>query len=427
MRISLKQINKVVLLATLVALATNLEKGSFIRHFVPSIFQTLLVASIVLTIVYVVTSHQIKDFFLAVPKKILIAIGCFFLTVFVGWGIAIFFLDIPTTVHTILDFGTFVMGITLFFLVSFYAKNDRAYGKWCLYAILIPNVYLVWYFLTHGFVGYWGVPNDFSLDLVLDPNILSKTLLVPAIFFISMSLFSVRNKKWWVTSIYVTLGAVSSMLIFWTISRGGVVSLLLGAVVTWLVFSFRAFTWKKLFMGGAIVLAILVLGYAAIPRGSKEAVSLKAENTFTLPPASEGKISNVTVEQIQKLPQTESRLLIWYFYPRYIAQHPFGVGPNASHDFNFQDKNGTHIYVGPDSTYLVVCLWGGILGLAIYLYIMRGAFVELWSTWKKTCDAYTLALLGTLFTLLVVLFFDGNMSLYWLYVVLALSFQKDEQ
>lgn len=103
-------------------------------------------------------------------------------------------------------------------------------------------------------------------------------------------------------------------------------------------------------------------------------------------------------------------------------QHPFGVGPNNSWDFGFQDANGAHIYVGPDSTYLIVCLWGGIIGIMSYLYIIGSAFAELWKKWKKSCDAYTLALLGILFTLVVALFFDGNMSLYWFYVILALAF-----
>jgi O-antigen ligase len=319
------------------------------------------------------------------------------------------------------------MGIILFILVSFYIKGDQAYTKWCLYAILIPNFHLLYYFFTHGLVGYWGVPNDFSLDKVLDPNILSKTLLVPTMFFISMTLFSLKNKKWWVTSIYVACASVSAMMIFWTVSRGAALSLLLGALVTWLVFLFRGFTWKKFFVGGLLILLILLLGYAMIPHGSKQAISLKTSNTFTLPAASGGKVSNVTVAEIQKLPQTESRLLIWHFYPIYILQHPFGVGPNSSHDFNFHDKNGVHIYVGPDSTYLIACLWGGLLGLVVYLYIVWSGFVEGWKKWKKSFDPISLALLSIVFTLSVALFFDGMLSLYWLYVVLALSFQKNEQ
>lgn len=422
-----KRINKIVLLVTLVLLANNLEKGSFSRHFIPSLFQILLVLSVLLTVIYILKEHKINDFFNSIPRKIWLAIAGFYFLTLVGWAIAIFSLGIPTTLTTILDFGTFTMGIILFILVSFYIKGDQAYTKWCLYAILIPNFHLLYYFFTHGLVGYWGVPNDFSLDKVLDPNILSKTLLVPTMFFISMTLFSLKNKKWWVTSIYVACASVSAMMIFWTVSRGAALSLLLGALVTWLVFLFRGFTWKKFFVGGLLILLILLLGYAMIPHGSKQAISLKTSNTFTLPAASGGKVSNVTVAEIQKLPQTESRLLIWHFYPIYILQHPFGVGPNSSHDFNFHDKNGVHIYVGPDSTYLIACLWGGLLGLVVYLYIVWSGFVEGWKKWKKSFDPISLALLSIVFTLSVALFFDGMLSLYWLYVVLALSFQKNEQ
>lgn len=424
---SFKEINKTFLLITLVALATNLEKGSFSRHFIPSPFEILFLLSIILTAIYILKEHKIKDFFDSVPRKIWLAIGGFYLLTLIGWAIAVFSLGIPTTLTTILDFGTFTIGIGLFLLVSFYAKNDQKYAAWCLYAILIPNLHLLYYFLTHGLVGYWGVSNDFSLDKVLDPNILSKTLLVPTLFFISMSLFAVKNKKWWVISIYILLGAVSAMMIFWTVSRGAALSLLLGAIVTGLVFSVREFTWKKLFTTGIVVLTILSLGYVMNPHDTRKAISLKTGNTFTLPAATHGKVANVTVAEIQKLPQTESRLLIWHFYPKYILQHPFGVGPNSAHDFNFHDINGVHIYYGPDSTYLVVALWGGFLGLAVYLYIIWIGFVEGWKKWKKSFDPVSLALLSIVFTLSVALFFDGMLSLYWLYVALALCIRKNEQ
>lgn len=424
--VSFKGINKLLLLITLASLSTNLEKGSFSRAFIPSIFQVLLVISIVATVIYILKEHALKDFLTAVPRKVWLAIGGFYVVTLIGWVIAIAFLAIPTTLTTILDFGTYTMGIVLFVLVSFYTKNDRAYARWCLYAILIPNLHLLYYFFTHGLVGYWGVPNDFSLDRVLDPNILSKTLLVPALFFISMALFALKDKKWMKVVLYGALASIATMMIWWTVSRGAILSLLAGAALTWLVLSVRIGSWRKGFMGGLLVLSILFLGLAINPSNTKQAILLKVSNTFTLPAASGGKVANVTVDEIQKLPQTESRLIIWHLYPRYILEHPFGVGPNSAHDFNFHDKDGVHIYYGPDSTYLVVALWGGILGLLLYLYILWSAFAELWKKWKRDSDVFTLVLMSILFTLSVVLFFDGILSLYWFYVVLALAVQKNE-
>jgi O-antigen ligase len=420
--LSLRDVNKALLLVTLGSLALNLEKGSFSRNFVPSLFQALLVALILLTIIYVVSQHKVRDFFSSIPKKVWLCIGMFYALTIIGWLIAIFSLGIPTTLTTILDFGTFTMGIVLFVLVSFYAKDDQQYARWCLYAILIPNLHLIYYFLTHGLVGYWGVPNDFSLDHVLDPNILSKTLIVPAMVFISMTLFAVKDKKWQKAVLLGLLGAIASMMIFWTVSRGASLTLILSGVLTWLVFSWRGFNWKKCLTSGVVVLLILLLGYGINPHNTKQAITLKTANTFTLPAASGGKVADVTVAEIQKLPQTESRLIIWHLYPTYILHHPFGVGPNSAHDFNFHDKDGVHIYYGPDSTYLVIALWGGLLGLAVYLYLLWSAFVVLWEKWKRSYNGYTLALMSTLFALSVALFFDGNLSLYWFYVVLALSF-----
>lgn len=416
-----------VLFITIASISTNLQKGSFIRHFRPNIFQSLLVLTIALTVVYLVRSHQLKEFFLAVPKRILWALGIFIATVLVGWVIAVVSLGIPTTIHTILDFGTFTMSVALFFLVAFYCKHNRTYAMWCLGALLIPNVHLLYYFFTHGLVGYWGVVNDFSLDFVLDPNILSKTLLVPAIFCIGMSLFALKQKQWRMVAIYTVLASTAVMMVLWTVSRGSTISLIVGATFLWIMFSVKEFSWKKFFMSGVLILCILSVGHAMLPVDTREAIVLKSSNTFTLPPASGGKIANVTVEEIRKLPQTESRLLIWYFYPRYILRHPFGVGPNASHDFNFKDKNGTHIYVGPDSTYLVIALWGGILGLMVCLYLVLVVFDGLWKQWKKTSDTMTFVLGGILFTLSAALFFDGMMALYCFYIVLALSLQRHEQ
>lgn len=441
-RLSFKEINKAVLLITLISLASNLEKGSFSLNFIPSPFQILLVISVVLTAVYVLKNHQVKDFFLSVPRKILLAIGSLFFSIFLGWIIAIFFLEIPTTIHTILDFGTFMMGIVLFSLVLFYTKNDKKYAKWCLFALLIPNFHLLYYFLSHGMVGYWGVPNDLSLDYVLDPNILSKTLLVPSVFFISMSLYTLKNKNWRAALGYIIAASVFSMLVFWTVSRGSLLSLIVGSILVWLVFSLREFTGKKFFSAGLIILIILLLGYAIVPNETKEAISVKVTNTVTLPVPTNDKISgitnetsfiakvnnisNITKNDIKENSRIDLRFLIWHYYPKYILQHPFGVGPNSSWDFGFRDKDGVRFYFGPDSTYLVVGLWGGLLGIMSYLYILYSAFVELGKRWKRISDAMSLALLGILFTLSVALFFDGILSLYWFYVILALSLQKNE-
>ena len=426
-KISLRGINMIVLLITIFSLSANIQKGSFIRHYTPNAFQWLLVVSIVLTVVYLVKSHQVKEFFFSVPQKILIALGSFIALTLIGWGIAILYLDIPTTAHTILDFGTFSMSVVLFFLVSFYAKGNRTFMWRCLGALLIPNVHLLYYFFTHGLVGYWGVVNDFSLDLVLDPNILSKTLLVPALFFIGMALFSFQNKQWRMTGVYVVLGSTAVMMVLWTVSRGSLMSLVVGATATWFIFALRTCTWKKIVSSAIIIFGILLIGYSILPYDTKQAIILKSSNTFTIPPTSGGKIANITVEEIRKLPQTESRLLIWYFYPRYIWQHPFGVGPNASHNFGFTDKNGTPLYVGPDSTYLVIALWGGVLGLVICVYIVLVALFGLWKKWQKNADSMSFILLSILFTLSAALFFDGMMALYCFYIVLALSLQHNEQ
>jgi O-antigen ligase len=438
MLFNLKNINKILVLITIVSIMFSLQKGSFTRNFIPNAFQISLVLSLIFTAFYVLKNNKIKDFFMSVPKKILLAIGIFYSTILLGWGVALVFLDIPTTLHTILDFGTFTMGMALFFLVSFYAKDDKRYAGWCLFALFIPNAHLLYFFITHGFVGYWGVPTDGSLDYVLDPNILSKTLLVPALFFISMSLYSLKDKNWRMIIGYMVGASVFSLLVFWTVSRGASLSLLVGSIFIWFVFSFKDFTWKKFISGGVVLVIILSTGHALLRNNTKQAIYTKASYTVILPdtvqetltPANENisflskvkNVPNITKEDIKADSRIDLRFLIWYFYPQYIIEHPLGIGPNASWDFGFTDKNGSHIYVGPDSTYLVVGLWGGILGIISYLYIIGSAVIDLFKKWRTSSDAMSLVLLGILFTLSAALFFDGMLSLYAYYIVLALSF-----
>ncbi|MEJ0001578.1 MAG: O-antigen ligase family protein [bacterium] len=426
LRLSFLRINKVLLLVTLVCLIFNNQKGSFARHFTLSPFQVMFLVTAVATIIYVISNRHIRDFFCSVSRKIWTAIMLFYLSTLVGWAIAVLFMHMPVTLFTILDLGTFTMGIIIFLLVSFYAKNDETYARLCLYAILVPNAYLVYYFLTNGVVGCWGFSTECVLGSILNPNPLSKTLLVPALFFMSMSLFAVQGKKWKKAAIHVLLASLFAMVVFWSVSRGATISLLFGAMFAGMVFSFHKFTWRKLCMSGAVILVILLLAHFMLPRNTQQAIVTKFEHTGHLPPGSQGKVANVTADDVRRLPNTEARLLVWHFYPRYVVEHPFGIGPNGSHKFTFLDKQGNRIgAVGPDSTYLYAAIWGGFAGLASYLYIVGTAFVELRKKLKKNFDRTSFAVLSILFALSVVLFFDAMLSLYWYYVILALAIRQN--
>ena len=418
-----------ILLATLVALAY--KRGHFSGTLIPSPFQILFVVSIILTIIYVLKEYTIREFFRTLPRKITLAFGCLFFSVVLGWIIGTFFVGISSTHHTILDFGTFTMSIIIFFLVLFYTRDDKDYAIWCLYTLLIPNVYIFHYFFTHGFVGYWGVVNDNSLNGLIDPNLLSKTLLIPALFFMTTALFAYKDKKWWLTAVYSIIAALMSMLIFWTVSRGSLLSLIVGAAVLWLVFSAREFSWKKFFGAGIIISLIFLLGYAMIPHGSKQELHTKIANTGSLPRSSDGKIIDIvnaptiTIEELRETPRTDVRIFEWSYFLKYALRHPFGVGPSSS-SVDYQSTDGGLLQLRPGNTYIQVLLWGGLLGLVSFLYIIWSAFVRLWKKWKSIATAKVLALFVILVALSTAIIFDASLYFYWFFIILGLVFGRHE-
>lgn len=422
---SLGEINKKVLFVMFASLAY--KRGHFSGTVIPGPFQILLVLSLLLTFIYVLGNHKIKDFFASIPKKIWLAITGLFSSVLIGWAVAVFYVGIPNTLHTVLDFGTFTMSLIILVLVLFYTKEDERCSKWCLYALFIPNFYILYYFLTHGLVGYWGVPNDNSLYGLVDPNVHSKALLIPALFFISLVLFALKNRKWWLVFGYVLLASIFVMLIFWTISRGSAVSLVFGAILIWGLFSAREFSWRRLLGGGMIIFTILFLGYAMVPVGAKQELQNKIANTGSLPTPSEIKITEIvraptiTMEEMRETPRSEVRVFEWLFFAKYALEYPFGIGPSSS-SFDYQGEG--YLQLRPGNTYLQVWLWGGVLGILCFLYLLWQAFVSLWIKWSKSYEVPSLALFGILFALSISIVFDASLYFYWFFIILALALRE---
>lgn len=416
------------LLAAIASLAY--KRGHFAGTFIPSPFQILFVVSVVLTIIYVMKEQSIKEFFKSLPRKITVAFICVFTAVIVGWVIGGVFAGIPTTYHTILDFGTFTMSIIIFFLVLFYIKDDRNYATWCLYALLIPSLSPFYYFFTHGFVGYWGVLNDGSLNGVVDPNLFSKTLLIPTLFFISTALFALMHKKWWLMSAYTLVASLYAMLIFWTVSRGSILSLLAGSFLVLVLFSARKFSWKKLAGSTLILLTALSFGYVITPGGSREELRTKVANTGALPRSAEGNVvnivdtPNITMEELRETPRTDVRIFEWYYFLKYAFCHPLGVGPSSS-SVDYQDNEGD-LQLRPGNTYIQLWLWGGIVALTGFLYVIWRAFVSLWTRWRKNANEKTLAIFGALFALSIAIIFDASLYFYWYFILLALAFERSD-
>lgn len=425
MPITFEKVNKFVFLLALIALVYR--KGNFSATHIPKPFELVFIILLVLTVIYIIFQKRIKYFFTSIPKDILWVTGVLVFSVLLGWIVGAPLAGIPTDLLTVLEFGTFGIGIAAFLMVLFYTKNDEKYAKWYLYALLLPNFYLVYYLCSRGLSPYFGIPNDGFFDFTLNPNVLSKILLIPTMFFMSKSLYDFRNKNWLGMVWSILISAIFAAFCFWTISRAATLSLVLGSVFVWLVFSFIKFHWKNLFGGAVVVAIILALGFFLVPGVSQDAVQTKISHTVdTVTKLDVDKTALVAPTPEKPVYFYEPRLIVWSFFPKYAWEHPLGVGPATHADFGVYDGEGKHIIIGPDNTYLQIWTWGGILGILSFLYLIFSAFKSLVLRLKQGFDRDTFALLGILFALSIAIFFDGSLALYWFFIILALAIRKNE-
>lgn len=403
--LTLEQVNKNLLLVALLSLLFRV--GNFAIGYIPKTFEVIFALIVLLTAVDLLKNNKIKEFFFSIPRNIRIAVFCLVSSILIGWVFATAYLKIPLSFNMLLEFGTFIISLGIFILIIFYTRNDKTYIKKYFYALLAPVVYI--FFMIFPEVAYhfnFALGNHF-VGFTSNPNIVSKILLIPAMFFIVSSLFEIKNK--WFQLGYVALSSFLVFLLFWTSSRGAILSLILGTIFIWLIFSLNNFNWKKLLKSGIIVFLILFIGFILTPSSVKNVIL--------------NRISNTEISIVASINSTsESRLQIWSFYLKYVSTNPLGIGPNTHMNFNLMDNNGNYLNLGPHNTYLQIWLWGGLLGLLSFIYILISAFKNLFFKLKSNFDPITVALTAVLFTLLLSIMFDDSLSFYWLWVILALSF-----
>lgn len=417
-----EKFNKGLLFITLVSLIYR--KGSFYNSFIPKPFEALLILTLVATLIYLVIGKKFSTFLHAFPKRVLVAAGLLVGSVCIGWIYGIFFTDIQTTWNSVLEFGTFGMGMAAFALIIFYTDGDQPLGTRYLYALLLPNFFMIAYFISHGVVGYFGMPNNNALDATLNPNVLSKVLLIPALFFIGSLLYSVIRASWLRAIQYSLMASLFIMCILWTVSRGAILSLCISTILVYGISIVFQFQWRRIFLGGLFLLLTFSLGYAITPKDTRQAIWHKVSKTAT----------TVTVlhEQDKTLNTPshsayyEPRLIIWSFFPGYAFRHPLGVGPNTHGDFHVTDPSGAPVHLGPDNTYLEIWVWGGLLGIGSFLYLLGSAFVVLWKRLRARYTQESIALFGIVLALSIAIFFDASLSLYWFFIILALILRPHE-
>ncbi len=432
--LTFEQINKNLLLLALVLLLYRL--GNFYNTFIPKPFEIILVLIILLTFLELLVNNKFKEFFLSVHKKIWIALSCLVFSVFIGWLVAVFIKKIPISLNVILEFGNFIISIVVFILVLFYTKNDKTYAKRYLYALLLPVIYII-FVMFPEWAYYLHTENGGTfLGFTMNPNIISKILLIPTLFFVTHSLFKFRNK--WINLLFIVVSSFLVALLFWVASRGGLVALVVSLVFLWFIFSFSNFNWKKLFYSGVIILMIFLVGFVITPGTGKQRVILRVlypsgsehSNYLTVQDKSANAvlvkfINDKSNNPIFIYPGRETRFQIWPFYLKYVLLNPLGIGPNTHFSFDLTDNNGEYINSGPHNTFLQIWLWGGVLGILSFMYIFISAFKNLFTKLKSNFNPEALVLLGILFALSVSIMFDDSLSFFWFFIILALALRYE--
>ncbi len=427
--LSLEEINKNLVFFALLALIYRV--GNFYNTFIPKPFEIIVLLIVLLVIVDIFKNNKIKEFFFSIPRDIRIAFICLVFSVLLGWSASLL-KGIPYTFNALLEFGTFMFSLSIFLLILIYTRNDKNYVKIYFYALLLPAVYGIFIFFPQA-TYYLSLGNDGTfLGLTMSPNIISKILLIPAFFFISYSLFKSENK--WLRAGYLTISFLMVSLLFWTASRGGLISLLFASIFIWLVFSLHNFNWKKLFYSGVLIFAILTIGFALTPATGKQRVILRAlypsgsDHSSYLPiqDKSAGEVIIKFINDKVGSPaliyfSRETRFQIWPFYLRQVLTNPLGIGPNTHFSFNLLDYSGEYINSGPHNTFLQIWLWGGLLGILSFLYIFISAFKNLFIKLKSDFNPFALALLGILFAVSISIMFDDSLSFFWFFIILALA------
>lgn len=436
---SFKKIIRYILLIGVISLIYRL--GNFYNTFIPKPFEIILAVTSLLTITFIVWENKIRDFFLIIPKNIWWAIFLMYISIIFGWVIS-FFNGFPLTLNSILEFGTFSVSWVSFILVIFYTNNDNGWSKKYFYALLLPSVYVITLLFA-------GTKDHLLFDsvgkligLTTNPNIISKTLLIPGLFFVTLTFF---EKIYWRRIFYFLISSALLALLFWISSRGALLSFFLGVMLVYIIFIFHNFQWKKFFISSLILTSIFYLGFFMTP-GERKVVVL--ERIFTSDTKSAPLVVIVKTEESKEglesdfegfnststfltgqsiknnkigIIPTETRLMIWPFFIKYMVSNPLGVGPNTHIPSNIIGADGYVVSSGPHNTFLQICLWGGLAALFALIYIIFIAYQKLLNKLKFDFSPINLAMIGILSSLTFAIMFDDSLSFFWYWIILALS------
>lgn len=432
--LTLEKINKNLLLLALALLL--FRTSSFAVTHIPQPFELCFSLVCILTLIDFIWNKRFSIFFGSFPKRLWISSAVLFLSVLVGWLMAIGFRDIVTTTNTLFEFGAFVVAFAVGVLVFYYSKHDQTYIKKCLYVLCIPAVYSVCIISPHLGETFGVVQNGTFRGFTDNVNIISKALLIPLMFFVANSL--VPHKNNWHRIGFIIMSVLVLATLFWTTERATVVAYVIGTGALWLVISLRDGNWTKICSNALIITFITVLGFVVMPgQGKRVAIGrilhfdgysqgyddVKDKSIKELLNKPVSKKESVTFAiLVDPTKSPEPRFQLWQYYGRLVWNNPLGLGPNTHMPVIIHYAKSHFVNPGPHNTYLEIWMWGGILGLFSFLYIIWSALKT--KLLSKNLEIIDLALFGSLVAFLVAIFFNDGLQSYWFWVLLALSLGK---
>lgn len=456
MKLSLEKINKNLLLIALVAMLFRI--GNFATTYIPKPFELFVILLVLLTAIDALKNNKIKEFFLSIPKNIRIALFFMASSTLLGWIISVA-RGIPSTFNMILEFGSFCFSLSIFLLILLYTRNDTHYINKYFYALLAPLIYIIYVAFPDMAYQFNSAIGGHFIGFTTNPNIVSKIMLIPIIFFSAKSLFELNNK---LKLIFALIASSMVALLFWTASRGAIFSMILGIIFVWLILSCYNFSWKKLFLNGVVIFSILAMGFIFTPHDGKRIISSRilnleydkivhfktenlAEEVKNIKEIKKAEIKSIkktekagSIEKIERINTKitssfkdfrerlfrETRFRIWSFYLNKIIRNPLGFGPNTHMESYILLEDGRYDNTGPHNTYFQIWLWGGLLGLFSFIYVLFSAFNNLKIKLQTNFNLETLAIMAALFALSIAIMFDDSLSLYHFWVLMALALRK---
>lgn len=419
MKFSLEKINKNLLLIALASLIYR--SSSFSLSHIPNPFEIIFSLVAVLTLIYLIKDHKIKEFFHSIPKNILVAVSCLTFSILLGWLISVFIKSQPTSFNSVIEIAIFFISLCTFSFILFYTKDDTTYANRYFYALLFPVVYIIFILLPQLAYYFHIMDGDSFIGLTTNRNIVSKIILIPAIFFIVKALF--RYKNIWLNIVYILFSSALTSLLFWTNQRGVLVGLVFGIIFILAISYYYHRDLKRTILNFIIILIILTLGFIITPYMGKKITAIRVSDTKMEYLQIKNKfISNTSSNDINVVTTPVSRFEIWTVYLKQIIKNPLGVGPNTHIKTKYAP--GEYTVLGPHNSYIQVCLWGGILGLLSFLYLIFSAFKNLILKLKSDFNPITVSLVGILFSLSIAIIFNDSLELFIFWIILALSLRK---